>query len=1034
MIRRPVLVAVASVAIAASTVQHAFAQAWLQRYLHEHKPTADGSSQAQANPSGASQAAQPDAAVPADPEIRRALPVANTQQPASEPVALRALPADTPTEAPRPRVVAIETLIPVRRAEPVEPAPTPVPPRAELASTPVPPRAELASTPVPPRAELASTPVPPRAELASTPVPPRAVLASTPVPPRAEPFVTPAPTPLPVQVVPSQEPLPVVRLRSAATPTSPPSIVATPVAPIAVATPAPTPVATPTPAPDAPVLKPETAAQASPTPVAGGTDNAPEQLDPNNSVIRLSPGATPLPADINQINIANDLYAQKDYARAAPEYERYLNFFPTGADRAAATFRLAESYRNIGNFNAARQSYESLVFSYQDAEFVGAASYRLADICYQEKNYQDALTFYRKASVRVKDPEIALSAKFHASVCLDNLKYTEDAIRSYQDVHETPGKNPFREASTFALARLNASVGRKSEAILLLDALRSETDKDSVKAEAAVRKGLLLIDCNQNDKAVAELTKALSMPELGEWKETAELGILRVHYNSGKFQQVLDTYKTNGKEFSEVALPEVLLLVANSNRQLGKFEAARALFEQAIRDYPETVYAKEARFQRLLTLYNCNAPELLKEVDDYLATNPESGSQRDQLTLVKAEYLYKTKQYGTAAPVYATLGSSSLTPTLKAEALFKLGWCYTQVPDYPAAIAAFSSFLSQYPAHKLAALALTQRALSYQKSNNFKGALTDFAALIDRFPNAREREVALKQKGLILGQQEDNQAMVETFTQLLKEFPRSSAAGQANYWIGWVAIQNKNYKAAIAPLDAACKDKEFAQLAIPLLLAADSALEDRDATAIEVDKAIQLKVKVPSEVLRWLGMKFMDGDPKRADKYLSMLTARDGSEDVTEDDWLNLGRVQTSIFKWADAQKAINTYLKNATDPIPQATGYLALGAAQLGAAQLDEAEKSTSHVLELQPEGKLNSKGRMQLGDISMVRKDFETAAKLYLSVSILGAEDPVLTPLSLEKAYDAYKKAGNAAQAAKVLNELQSRYPEYQVKASSS
>ena len=116
-------------------------------------------------------------------------------------------------------------------------------------------------------------------------------------------------------------------------------------------------------------------------------------------------------------------------------------------------------------------------------------------------------------------------------------------------------------------------------------------------------------------------------------------------------------------------------------------------------------------------------------------------------------------------------------------------------------------------------------------------------------------------------------------------------------------------------------------------------------------------------------------------------------------------------------------------EPVPQATGYLALGEAQLGAKQLDEAMDSAQQVLKLQPEGRLYSQGQMLRGDITMARKFYEEAAKIFRSISIVGAEDAVLTPKSLEKAYIAYKKAGEDQEAGKVLNELQTRFPEYQL-----
>ncbi len=982
--------------VAMFVAEPAFGQEWLQRYLKERKAKRTKATATEVQPDATAQPTPADigdgiAAPAGEPEVRRALPAdganATDGTPVEEPEVRRAFPVESaPPEAgmtPAPAsatntdgqgLIPASTPVPIRRAELVPfSAPAPAPVSKPAGFTIVPSAASEK------RLEAASTEEP-----APTPI---VVMAGTP-----KPTPTPAPTPKP------------------------------------------------TPVPDAPVARAMPTEQPSPEATASTPpETAPADLDPNTKVITLSPGAVQAP-ELAQITYANDFYNKKAYDRAAPEYERYLSLYPKGADREAAFFRLAESYRLMGNANAARQNYEALIFTFREGNFVGPGAYRLADLCFQEKNYSDAVTFYRKASVRVKDPAIALSAKFYAARSLEKMKSAGEAIAAYEDILETKENNPFREASRLSLAQVCADAGRRTEAIQHLQTLLTETDKEAVKAEASVRIGLLWLDLSQNDKAVAMLTKALKMPELGDWKEPAEIGLLRVLYSSGKFAQVLATYQGAGKEFSAAAVPEVLLIVANSNRQLGKHAAARALYEQAIREYPDTVYAKEAQYERLIALYSANAPDLIKEVDAYLAQNPEATEKRDQLMLLKAESLYKAKQYAPAAPLYAAIESSNLAPAFKSEALFKLGWCYSQTNDTEHAVEAFSKFLLRYPAHKLAPTALAQRALSRQQAKNFKAALQDFNELLSRYPDRsiKERELAYQQKALILGQQQENQAMADTFARLLKEYPQTKAAGQANYWIGWAAFENKNYKAAIEPLEAARKlDREFAEKATVRIILANYYSQDRDATAAEVDKVgksgTASKTKVPAEVLRWLGMEYLKAnDPSRAEQYLGTLTGRAlvaQSDEAKADDWLSLGRARIKIGKWNDAESALRTYLKQVSEPVPQAFGYLELGYAQLGANDPAGAQQSADQVLQLQPEGRINAKARVLAGEIACARSEFENAAKLFLSVALI-YDDPEVTPQALEKAYHAYKKAAMEPQAAKVLNDLQSRFPEYQVK----
>ncbi len=140
---------------------------------------------------------------------------------------------------------------------------------------------------------------------------------------------------------------------------------------------------------------------------------------------------------------------------------------------------------------------------------------------------------------------------------------------------------------------------------------------------------------------------------------------------------------------------------------------------------------------------------------------------------------------------------------LRAEAAFKLGWCYVETKEPDKAIEAFGYFLQAFPDNPQVPSALAQRALAYQESKQYDRARRDLDQLLTNYPSAREREAALQQKALILGQLDDSKGMAATFQQLLKEFPKSAATAQAHYYIGKAAFEAKDYESAIAEMNKA---------------------------------------------------------------------------------------------------------------------------------------------------------------------------------------------------------------------------------------
>ena len=787
----------------------------------------------------------------------------------------------------------------------------------------------------------------------------------------------------------------------------------------------PRPAGTPAPAP-APETPPAT-----PKPMA-----PPEPADPGE--IRVSPNAAPKSADQVQMELADSYYARKMYAEAAPEYERYIGLYKTAPDTVTALFRLGECYRIRGSTNAAKNAYESLLSQFVNGDFIGPAAYRLAELYYQEKQYRDALTLYRKASVRLKEPAVINAAKFFSGRCLEVLGQRIEARTVYEDLVSTTKDNPFHDASRLSFALLLKDGARIPEALKQIQTLAKDTENPELKLEATVRSGLwsLEIDPPQTARAETDFKAALAMPGKGYWKELAQLGQVRILSDAGKYPQVLEAFAKLGGQLSPDVKPEMLMLTANAQRQIGKLPESLTTYEQVTKEFPGSVYDKEAQYERLRSMYQANDERLVEEIDKYLLANPEA-QKRDEVLLMKAEVFFKKEDYAGAIPIYSALELSRvLSPNRKAEALFRLGWCQIQSQNLESAIKAFTSFINGYPTHKLLPFALLQRGLSYQSLKNLTAALKDYESLLKNHPKSPQREMALQQQALIQGQQGNYSAMVESFKQLLKEFPETPAKGQASYWIGWSAFENKNYKEAVPALKEARdfelaknaneSDKDqFAEKAGIRVLLCQYYLEDTTETAKEVERySKEGKTKVPPEILRWLGSKFNEGGSHQsAVKYLTMLTQR---EEATPDDFHKLGKSQYELGNYKQSVDTFQTYLKGVKLPVARANGLLSLAEAQIGLSVLDDAQKSVDEALSLQPEGEINGNARITGGDIQMARKHYEEAAKLYETVAVM-LDDPEITPKALEKAVKAWRAAGKDDEAEKTLNKLKSRYPEY-------
>jgi len=750
------------------------------------------------------------------------------------------------------------------------------------------------------------------------------------------------------------------------------------------------------------------------------------------------PSTPEQPNDKRQLEYANALFARKMYDLAIPEYEKYLSDYGGASGRANAYFGLGESYRLLGKNGSARTNFQKVIDEYGDSEFAGPAAYALAVLAFSQKDFAAAQPLFHKAAAKSKDAAVALSAKYFEARCLESTKRADDALTLYLQVAEA--KSQYREDARTTAGAMLLARGRRTDAFKQYEALASEAEKPAVKAESAVRAGLIALDLAVADRAkidsaMAEkartlLQKGRVASDSGKWKGVAQAGLLRLEYQTGQFVQVVSDYKKSAEQLPDEAKPEAMLLVGNAQRQLGHTQEAEGIYREIIEKFPSREEAKDARYQRLINIYNSDPNAVIAEVDEFLKTNP-SGERADQAKLLKAEALYKQQRFADAAPVYEELRASELTPKLQAEAAYKLGWCYIQLKDVARSIEALSYFLKTFPDHPQAPSVLSQRALAFQQSQNADATIGDLNFLIKNYPAAKEREAAIQQKALLLGELNREPEMAQTFQQLLKEYPKSSAVAQANYYIGKAAFDGKDYKRAITSLDAARRlnREQYYNLATLRIILAHYYLRDRKATMTEVDGflAASSNANVPAEVLEWLGIEYYnDKNYLMAEKYLGVLARTENPAGIKPDFWFYLGDVAGKLKHYDEAENAYSHYLQNSTDAAGKAKTLLALGATKIAAHKPDDAEKIAAEIMTLQPEGKVNAEARLLAGDVQFERHRFEDAGKAYAGVALL-YDDPAITPRALNKAADAYRRAGKTDEADQVAKQLRDRYPNY-------
>jgi tetratricopeptide (TPR) repeat protein len=791
----------------------------------------------------------------------------------------------------------------------------------------------------------------------------------------------------------------------------------------------------PTPAPGTPGEAPAAAPtpRATPRPPTAQPARPAAIPEPDGDIV-IKPGGTPTSPDQVQLQYADGFFSRKMFRDAAPEYERYLDQFPrtAAADRQAAYYRLAECYRNTDALNNAKANYETLLGAYPDGEFVGYAAYRLGTILYEEKDYRAALPVYRRASVRLRQPTLVVASKFFVGRCLEATGQKSEARATYEDVAGIVAGNPYQDASRLSVGRLLTEGNRKDDALKWLLPLAAETPNPQIKAEATARAGLLQLDIGKVDEAEKTIATALAMPENGAWKDDLNVALYQLLYEKKDFKGLIAKFEGdgNGKSLKLENRLRILVIVGRAHSELGNKAEAMKIYEQIMTDFPATTQSRDAAYARLIMLYDSDDQRLLDELNRFLTENP-TAPQVENVSLMKAEVLFNKADYTNSAPIYQLLTEKGrkLAPATLGECLFRLGVCRSRLQQYDKADEVFTRFLKEFPGHPKTATALAERGESRKELKQFASALKDFVELTTKHPKAKEREFGLENQALLQSQLGDNAKMAETFEILIRDFPATPAKAKASHWIGWAAMEGKNYKKAIEFFRKAREADEKTWFDRDTLAVIICAYNLDDWTTVETEIALYAKAggktEIPTEIVRGLAQnQYKSGGYDKVEQHIPGIILR---KEATPDDYLLLARARVKLAKFKDAVDSYDSYLSLVKDPVPRAGGLLEKCDAQIKGDMLDAARKTADEGLSFAPEGKANGEFRLRAGEIEFVRKNYVAAMKVFEGLIATLPDDEDVTPRAIERAIECHKFLSNDSEVKRLENLIRSRFPEY-------
>jgi len=105
----------------------------------------------------------------------------------------------------------------------------------------------------------------------------------------------------------------------------------------------------------------------------------------------------------NVLRFAEHLYEQRDYLRAAGEYQRYLFYSPQDSD--GTLYRIGICYRRAGDTEKAISTFRRVTTEHTDSSFRFPASYQIAYSYFISGQYEKSIQYLNQVVGDAKNPD-----------------------------------------------------------------------------------------------------------------------------------------------------------------------------------------------------------------------------------------------------------------------------------------------------------------------------------------------------------------------------------------------------------------------------------------------------------------------------------------------------------------------------------------------------------------------------------------------------------------------------------------------------
>ena len=657
-------------------------------------------------------------------------------------------------------------------------------------------------------------------------------------------------------------------------------------------------------------------------------------------------------------------YRNRQYALAAPLFERYAEHASRPEERPRGHFFAGNSYRMSGRDRDAARAYRKVIDHEQGEAFAPQARVALGHLSVRAKDDAEALKFFEEVATDTSAPvRVRGEAALHAALTATRLERNELAETYLKMVMETDGMQDFRTDAQTALMNTQFAAGNYAAVV---DSFRrssatAEGEKEAARLMIAAR-SLMRLEKPSEALGLFRDIERLIEPEHDLAYRASYYRLLCFYQIEGRhvpdqvdaFIELYQQSRPNDRRIHTALMMKAETLY--SNRELAEAARVYASIDASLigeSNRPGLLY------QRGWCLAEAGDPAgAIRSLDEFIKSFPDDPRYASALAK-RAKSLAEAGETARAKADFDRVIAESDDPKLISFAWLEAARMYRATGEIPEMIARYRGFLENVESPPENHRAEANYWIGWGMVRT--GSAGDAVGFLEKARQLRPDAYA-KHAGLLLA-------------------------------LGYFSAQNP----------------------------------DDLASEIDLAIAGKYVNDLPDQAIQWAGMQMYNGRRYDASaRFLELIATPDEPRQTPKEVWRYFAKASIESGAPEAALPAITNVLDVEDNSAWIADGKLDRARALLALDRAEESRKAAEDAIALNPQGRTSAMLRILMGDLEMRANDPARAAAEYLVV-VQFHEDAELKPRALYKLIKALEAQGDADEATKYREQLERDFPDW-------